>query len=674
MAEQLDMFNVIPSGEEAAKDSPLVAEMKDLIDKLNEASRAYYAQGEEIMTNKDYDALYDRLQELEKITGIVFSTSPTQNVGYEVQSELPKEAHPQRMLSLDKTKDREALRSFAGDHECLLSWKLDGLTVVLTYRNGELFKAVTRGNGQVGEVITNNARVFDNIPLRIDFMGELVLRGEAVITYADFEKINQTITDDGAKYKNPRNLCSGSVRQLDPGITKKRHVKFFAFALVSAEGMEFRTRNEQFEWLSHRGFKVVEHRMVKEDTVVDAVQWFSDHIAENPVPSDGLVLTIDDIAYARSLGTTAKFPRDSIAFKWQDETAETTLREIEWSASRTGLINPIAVFDPVELEGTTVSRASVHNISVMRELGLGIGDRITVYKANMIIPQIAENLTRSGNLEIPGACPVCGEETTVVSENGVETLYCRNPRCPAKQIKGFAHFASRDAMNIEGLSEQTLEKLIDVGVVREPADIWHLMEHRDRIVAMDGFGDLSLRNLVNAAEKARNVSPAAFLYALGIPNFGRANAILIAKHCRNNWQAMRDLTRDELLTIDGIGEVMADSYTGFFADEEKNRLVDDLLKEVSLDENYEEGGQLLEGLTFVITGSLVNYPNRDALVRDIEAQGGKTAGSVSAKTSYLINNDLLSNSGKNKKARELGIPVISEEDMIRWLRDGVRPE
>lgn len=674
MAEQLDMFNVIPSGEEAAKDSPLVAEMKDLINKLNEASRAYYAQGEEIMTNKEYDALYDRLQELEKITGIVFSTSPTQNVGYEVQSELPKEAHPQRMLSLDKTKDREALRSFAGDHDCLLSWKLDGLTVVLTYRNGELFKAVTRGNGQVGEVITNNARVFDNIPLRIDFMGELVLRGEAVITYADFEKINQTITDDGAKYKNPRNLCSGSVRQLDPGITKKRHVKFFAFALVSAEGMEFRTRNEQFEWLSHRGFKVVEHRMVKEDTVVDAVQWFSDHIAENPVPSDGLVLTIDDIAYARSLGTTAKFPRDSIAFKWQDETAETTLREIEWSASRTGLINPIAVFDPVELEGTTVSRASVHNISVMRELGLGIGDRITVYKANMIIPQIAENLTRSGNLEIPDACPVCGEETTVVSENGVETLYCRNPRCPAKQIKGFAHFASRDAMNIEGLSEQTLEKLIDVGVVREPADIWHLMEHRDRIVAMDGFGDLSLKNLVNAAEKARNVSPAAFLYALGIPNFGRANAILIAKHCRNNWQAMRDLTRDELLTIDGIGEVMADSYTGFFADEEKNRLVDDLLKEVRLDESYEEDGQLLTGLTFVITGSLVNYPNRDALVRDIEAQGGKTAGSVSAKTSYLINNDLLSNSGKNKKARELGIPVISEEDMIRWLRDGVRPE
>ncbi len=674
MAKQLDMFNVIPSGEEAAKDSPLVAEMKDLINKLNEASRAYYAQGEEIMTNKDYDALYDRLQELEKATGIVFSTSPTQNVGYEVQSELPKEAHPQRMLSLDKTKDREALRSFAGDHECLLSWKLDGLTVVLTYRNGELFKAVTRGNGQVGEVITNNARVFDNIPLRIDFTGELVLRGEAVITYADFEKINQTITDDGAKYKNPRNLCSGSVRQLDPGITKKRHVKFFAFALVSAEGMEFRTRSEQFEWLSHRGFKVVEHRMVKEDTVVDAVQWFSDHIAENPVPSDGLVLTIDDIAYARSLGTTAKFPRDSIAFKWQDETAETTLREIEWSASRTGLINPIAVFDPVELEGTTVSRASVHNISVMRELGLGIGDRITVYKANMIIPQIAENLTRSGNLEIPGACPVCGEETTVVSENGVETLYCRNPRCPAKQIKGFAHFASRDAMNIEGLSEQTLEKLIDVGVVREPADIWHLMEHRDRIVAMDGFGDLSLKNLVNAAEKARNVSPAAFLYALGIPNFGRANAILIAKHCRNNWQAMRDLTRDELLTIDGIGEVMADSYTGFFADEEKNRLVDDLLKEVRLDESYEEDGQLLTGLTFVITGSLVNYPNRDALVRDIEAQGGKTAGSVSAKTSYLINNDLLSNSGKNKKARELGIPVISEEDMIRWLRDGVRPE
>ncbi|MBQ7702771.1 MAG: NAD-dependent DNA ligase LigA, partial [Firmicutes bacterium] len=486
-------------------------------------------------------------------------------------------------------------------------------------------------------------------------------------------KINQLITDDGAKYKNPRNLCSGSVRQLDPRITKERHVKFFAFALVSAEGLDFGTREQQFDWLSDRGFKVVEHRMVNGETVADAVEWFAQHITSNPVPSDGLVLTLNDIEYARSLGTTAKFPRDSIAFKWQDETAETTLREIEWSASRTGLINPIAVFDPVELEGTTVSRASVHNISVMRELGLGIGDRITVYKANMIIPQIAEDLTKSGDLEVPDECPVCGHPTTVVSENGVETLYCRNPLCPAKQIKGFAHFASRDAMNIEGLSEQTLEKLIDVGVVREPADIFHLMDHKEKIVSMDGFGEISLRNLVNAAEKARDVQPAAFLYSLGIPNFGRANAILIAKHCKNDWQAMRGLTREELLTIDGIGEVMADAYTGFFRDEEKNRIVDDLLREVRLDESYEEGGQLLEGLTFVITGSLETYPNRDALVQDIEAQGGKTAGSVSAKTSYLINNDILSNSGKNKKARELGIPVISEADMVRWLREGVKP-
>ncbi|MBR5740201.1 MAG: NAD-dependent DNA ligase LigA, partial [Firmicutes bacterium] len=656
------MFNSIAAGADAAAnrepsgDSPEVLEMKALIDKLNEASRAYYAEGEELMTNKDYDALYDRLAELEKVTGTVFSTSPTQNVGYEVQSQLPKEAHPSKMLSLDKTKDREALRGFLGTHEGLLSWKLDGLTVVLTYRGGELFKAVTRGNGTVGEVITNNARVFDNIPLKIDFTGELVLRGEAVITYEDFEKINQLITDDGAKYKNPRNLCSGSVRQLDPRITRERHVNFFAFALVSAEGLDFETREQQFNWLSDRGFKVVEHRMVSGETVVDEVEWFSRHVASNPVPSDGLVLTLNDIAYARSLGTTAKFPRDSIAFKWQDETAETTLREIEWSASRTGLINPIAVFDPVELEGTTVSRASVHNISVMRELGLGIGDRITVYKANMIIPQIAEDLTKSGDLEIPDECPVCGHPTTVVSENGVETLYCRDPQCPAKQIKGFAHFTSRDAMNIEGLSEQTLEKLIDIGVVREPADIWHLMEHKEKIVSMDGFGEISLRNLVNAAEKARDVQPAAFLYSLGIPNFGRANAILIAKHCKNDWQTMRGLTREELLTIDGIGEVMADAYTGFFKDEEKNRIVDDLLREVRLDESYEEGGQLLDGLTFVITGSLETYPNRDALVQDIEAQGGKTAGSVSAKTSYLINNDIMSNSGKNKKARELGIP------------------
>ena len=672
MDKQLGMF---PDLEETKtnNDPGLIEEMKGLIEKLNEASLAYYQEAREIMPNYEYDALYDRLQELENITGVIFSNSPTQNVGYEVLSELPKEAHPQKMLSLDKTKDVGALKTFVGDHEALMSWKLDGLTVVLTYRDGSLAKAVTRGNGEIGEVITNNARVFANVPLNIEFKGEVVLRGEAVITYDEFERINASITDEGSKYKNPRNLCSGSVRQLDPAITKQRRVRFFAFSLVSAEGMNFVTRKEQFDWLAAQGFQVVEHKLITGDTVEETVKWFADSIAANPVPSDGLVVSLNDIEYGRSLGVTAKFPRDSIAFKWQDETAETTLREIEWSASRTGLINPVAIFDPVELEGTTVSRASVHNISVMKELKLGIGDRISVYKANMIIPQIAENLTCSSNLEIPGTCPVCGGYTVIKSENGVETLNCPNPECPAKQIKGFAHFVSRDAMNVEGLSESTLEKLVDRGLIKDLADVFRIRDHHDEIVTMEGFGELSFKNLCDAVEKARKVTPQAFLYSLGIPNFGRANAGLVAKYCRNDWEKIRSLEEDELVTIEGIGDVMAKAYCDYFRDEKNIAVVDDLLSEVELDVSFEESGDKFAGMTFVITGSLINYPNRDALKEEIEKNGGKVAGSVSAKTTYLINNDITSNSGKNKKAKELGVPIISEADMVAWLRENKKP-
>ena len=671
MSEQIGMFT--ETAETNNNDTGLIEEMKSLIVTLNEASLAYYQEAREIMPNYEYDALYDRLQELEKTTGVIFSDSPTQNVGYEVLSELPKEAHPQKMLSLDKTKDVGALRTFVGDHEALMSWKLDGLTVVLTYREGSLAKAVTRGNGEIGEVITNNARVFANVPLNIEFKGETVLRGEAVITYDEFERINASITDEGAKYKNPRNLCSGSVRQLDPAITKQRRVRFFAFSLVSAEGKDFVTRKEQFDWLAAQGFQVVEHKLITGDTVEETVKWFADNIASNPVPSDGLVVSLNDIEYGRSLGVTAKYPRDSIAFKWQDETAETVLKEIEWSASRTGLINPVAIFDPVELEGTTVSRASVHNISVMKELKLGIGDRITVYKANMIIPQIADNLTGSSALEIPGTCPVCGGYTVIKSENGVETLNCPNPECPAKQIKGFAHFVSRDAMNVEGLSESTLEKLVDRGIIKDLADVFRIKEHHDEIVTMEGFGELSFKNLCEAVEKARKVTPQAFLYSLGIPNFGRANAGLVAKYCRNDWDKIRSLEEDELVTIEGIGDVMAKAYCDFFRDEKNSVVVDDLLTEVELDGSFEETGDKLAGMTFVITGSLETYPNRDALKEEIEANGGKVAGSVSAKTSYLINNDLTSNSGKNKKAKELGIPIISEMDMVAWLKDYKKP-
>ena len=643
--------------------------MEELIEKLSEAAKAYYVDAKEIMTNYEYDALYDRLEALEKETGIILAGSPTQKVGYEVASELPKETHPSRMLSLDKTKSREELRDWLGEREGLLSWKLDGLTVVLTYEGGALTKAVTRGNGEVGEVITANAKTFVNLPVRISHKGSLVLRGEAVITYDEFERINGEISDADAKYKNPRNLCSGSVRQLDSGITAARHVRFYAFTLVSAEGTDFERRRDEMEWLSAQGFETVEWRLVDGESVIGAVEDFEKAVEKNPVPSDGLVLTFDDIAYGQSLGTTAKAPRDSIAFKWADQTAETVLREIEWSASRTGLINPVAIFDPVELEGTTVTRASVHNVSIMEDLALGIGDRITVYKANMIIPQIAENLTKSGSAAPPKNCPVCGGKTRIKDENGVRTLWCENPECLAKQIKSFTLFVSRDAMNIEGLSEATIEKLIAKGLVKEQADILRIEEHRDAIVEMEGFGEKSFANLVASVEKAKSTTPERLLYALGIPGIGVANAKIIASACGRKWRKMTALTKEELLEIDGIGDVLADGYVKFFADPEKAAGVRDIEALVNLDETEEEKDDFFDGLTFVITGSLEFYENRDALKAEIEKAGGKVSGSVSSKTSYLVNNDITSTSGKNKKARELGIPVIDEKTIKSWLEN-----
>ncbi|NBH61640.1 NAD-dependent DNA ligase LigA [Anaerotruncus sp. 80] len=646
--------------------------MKEKIEILNRASKAYYQDAEEMMSNFEYDKLYDELAALEAETGMILAGSPTQNVGYEVLSDLPKERHPERMLSLDKTKDRQALAEWLAGQKGLLSWKLDGLTIVLTYEEGKLVKALTRGNGDVGEVITNNARVFANVPVEIPHKGRLVLRGEAVIKYSDFEKINASIGNADAKYKNPRNLCSGSVRQLNNRITAERNVNFFAFSLVEAAGVDFAgSRQKQMMWLCDQGFDVVEYRMVDAENVVDAVGYFEAAVADNDLPSDGLVLSLDDIDYSRSLGTTAKFPRDSIAFKWQDQVAETTLKEIEWSASRTGLINPVAIFEPVELEGTTVSRASVHNISVMRDLKLGLGDTITVYKANMIIPQIAENLTGSNDIEVPESCPVCGEKTTVKNDNGVETLYCTNEACLAKQIKRFTLFVSRDAMNIDGLSEATIEKLIAKGLIRELADLFALEQYREQITAMEGFGEKSFENLASSIEKARDTTPERLLYSLGIPGIGVANAKVIIKACGRKWDKAAALTREELIEIDGIGEIMADAYVSYFDDEAKRKEAEDVRAMVRLDETEEETADFLEGKTFVITGSLQHYENRDALKAEIQRAGGKVAGSVSAKTAYLINNDLQSTSGKNKKAKELGIPIIDEETIKTWIETGV---
>lgn len=640
-----------------------IKKMKELGEKLREASRAYYQEDREIMSNVEYDALYDTLSALEKETGIVLADSPTVNVGYEAVEQLPKEEHERPMLSLDKTKEREALREFIGEHPTLLSWKLDGLTIVLTYENGELIKAVTRGNGIVGEVITNNARVFKNIPLKISFKGRLVLRGEAIITYSDFEKINETIGDADAKYKNPRNLCSGSVRQLNNEITAKRNVRFYAFSLVSAEGVDFRNSREvQFRWLNEQGFEVVEYRKVTAETLDEAMDYFAEAVTTNDFPSDGLVALYDDIAYGESLGTTAKFPRNAMAFKWADEMRDTRLLEIEWSPSRTGLINPVAIFEPVELEGTTVSRASVHNISIMKELKLGIGDTIRVYKANMIIPQIAENLTGSGNAPIPHTCPACGQETVVKKENDVECLFCVNPGCPAKKIKSFGLFTSRDAMNIDGLSEATLEKFIARGFIHDFGDIFEISRYKDEIVEMEGFGQKSYDNLMESLERAKETTLPRVIYSLGIANIGLANAKVICRHFDNNLDRIRHASLEEVSDIDTIGPVIAGNLVAYFRDEDNNRRLDHLMRFLHIQEDSPKQEQIFEGMNFVITGSLVHFGNRSEAKELIESLGGKVTGSVTKKTNYLINNDIQSNSSKNKKARELGIPILSEED------------
>lgn len=638
--------------------------MKELIDILNKAASVYYQGKDEIMSNFEYDRMYDELSALEKESGLVLAGSPTQKVGYEVLSELPKQTHPSPMLSLDKTKQVDELSSWLGGKEGILSWKMDGLTVVLTYENGELLNAVTRGNGVVGEVITNNAKVFKNLPVNIPFKGRMVLRGEAIITYSEFKKINALLSEE-EQYKNPRNLCSGSVRQLNNEITAKRNVELYAFTLVEAEGVDFKnSQQNKMEFMKEQGFQTVEYKVVTAKNIYETVEWFSEKVKTNDFPSDGLVLLYDDISYGESLGSTAKFPRNAIAFKWADETAKTKLMEVEWSASRTGLINPVAIFEPVELEGTTVSRASVHNISIVKELKLGIGDTIEVYKANMIIPQIAQNLTKSGSLAIPDKCPVCGEKTSIHKENDVEVLFCENPDCLAKKIKSISLFVSRDAMNIDGMSEATIEKFISKGFLHELADLFKLNRYKDEIISMDGFGEKSYEKLVKAAETAKITTTAKFIYSLGIANIGLSNAKMVCKAFSNDLEKIRHASIDELVEIDGVGEIIAESFVKFFANENNNHMVDDLLDIVTLEDEENDNANDMEGMNFVITGSVNHFSNRSEVKELIEGRGGKVTGSVTSKTKYLINNDSTSNSSKNKKAKELGVQIITEDEFI----------
>lgn len=645
-----------------------IARIDELINLLNEASRAYYDDASEIMTNYEYDAAYDELLALEEETGYVSEDSPSQNVGIETTSGLPKVTHEKKMLSMNKTKDRDELKAWLGGHEALLSWKLDGITVVLTYEDGKLQQAVTRGNGVQGELITDNARVCKNVPAEIPFKGKCIIRGEAVIKYSDFERINEEIDDADAKYKNPRNLCSGSIRQLDPNVTRGRSVSIIPFTLVSAEGEDLHGSLEyEMKWMESQGFEIVKYIKVNPDTLFDALDFFSEEVLTYDVPVDGMVLTLEDTVYGASLGSTAKYPKNAIAFKWRDQNAETTLREIEWSPSRTGLLNPVAIFDPVELEGTTVSRASVHNINIMEDLQLGIGDKVVVYKANMIIPQVSHNNTKSGNLVIPDKCPVCGGPTEIRDEDGTKTLHCLNPDCIAKHVKKFDLFVSRDALNIEGLSEAGILKLIGAGIIKDLPDIFKIENFKDEIVAMEGFGEKSFNNLVAAINRARKTTPEKLLYGLGVPGIGVNTARYIARECRNSWDTIMRLTEEELLSIDGIGSIMTRDYTAYFGNPDKRRIVHEIINELDMDETFELAGSKLDGLTFVVTGDLEFFASRKDLKAAIEMEGGKVASQVSAKTNYLITNDPNSGSSKNKMARELGVKVIDENEIIKML-------
>lgn len=642
--------------------------IKELVEILNKAAKSYYVDAVEIMPNIEYDKLYDELLELEKETNVVLSNSPTQNVGYEIAGELPKKAHESPMLSLDKTKSVEDLREWLGDNKALLSWKMDGLTIVLTYRDGELVEAVTRGNGTIGEVITNNAKNFQNIPLKIEFKGELILRGEAIIKYSDFKRINDAIEDATAKYKNPRNLCSGSVRQLNPAITKSRMVYCNIFNVVKADGIDFEnSKAKQFEWAKNEGFDVVEYKFTDSKSIADDIAEFESKIESNDIPSDGLVLLLDDIALGERLGSTSKFPRNAMAFKWSDERQVTKLKYIEWSPSRTGLINPVAVFEPVELEGTTVSRASLHNVSIFEDLMLGVGDEISVYKANMIIPQVYENLTKSNTEKVPDTCPACGSHASIKQDNESKVLLCTNPDCQIKHIKQYALMASRDALNIDGLSESTLEKFLSKGFIKNDSDIFKLDRYKDEIVNMEGFGKRSYEKLMAALEEAKHTNVARFLYSLGINGIGSANAKMIAKYFDNDIDKIITAGKDDLLEIEGIGEVLANSIVDFFKDSKNIENVKSLREVLIFEAEESAGSDSFAGKVFVITGSLEHFTNRNELKELIEKNGGKVSGSVSSKTNFLINNDTASNSSKNKKAKELGVEIISEEDFLKLL-------
>lgn len=641
----------------------MMKRMKELIKQLNAAAEAYYNSEQEIISNKEYDALYEELQTLEAKLGAL-PESPTQRVGEKATGSRPKVSHEHPALSLDKTKEINILQKWLGyDKEGILSWKMDGLTIVITFMGGHMIQAVTRGDGFIGEDITDNAASFFGIPAEIPFMGKVIIRAEAVITYDEFIRINEELPADAEPYKNPRNLTSGTVRLLN-GI-RDRIVESHAFELVEMEGGKPQYIKEQFELLQAWGFKVVDHILVSGENLENQVYNLEKSIEQNPFPSDGLVLTYNDSVYGESLGVTGKFPRNAIAFKWEDETYNTILKEIEWSASRTGLLTPVAVYDPVEVDGSTISRASLFNVSYLQNLQLGIGDHILVYKANKIIPQLSDNLTKSNTAIIPTHCPICGGETSMLTRESdgrkVHTLVCTNSKCPAKHLGRFSRFVCRDAMNIIGVSEKTLKRMIDMGYLHDLTDIYRLENYRAEIEAMEGFGKKSADKLFASIIASKVVEPWRFLYALDIPNVGRDASKKILRICGGSIEGFvkRIQSGEDFLDAEDVGDVTNQLILEWKKDEEKVKEMLELMELMQFTRS-KGAADVLKGKTVVITGKLKTFKNRDELIAFVEDNGGKVAGSVSANTSYLINNDVNSASSKNIKAKSLGVPIISE--------------
>lgn len=640
---------------------------------LNRASEAYYNTEQPIMSDAEFDNKLEELRQWEEETGIILANSPTHNVGYSVADELKEVEHNHPMLSLDKTKSVDELIEFIGNKNCFLSVKADGLTTSLHYINGKLIGAETRGDGVRGTECLQNVLTMKNVPKEIPYKEELIIDGETIIGWDTFREINDNLPED-KKYKHPRNLVSGSLQLLDSKEAASRNMRFIAWRVI--KGFEHKTPSEDLFKAKDIGFEIIpilkSPRINKKEELTILLNHIRESADSHNIPYDGAVMAVDDYKIAESMGRTDKFFRHSLAYKYEDELFETVLTDIEWNTSKTGLINPVAIFQSVDLNGAITTRATLHNITYIKDMMLGIGDRIRVYRSNMVIPKVHDSIDKSGNFSIPDKCPICGHPTRIIKENDSEVLMCENPDCNGKLLGKLVHATSRNALDIENLSETTIEKFINLGWLNSIQDIYHLSDHENEMKTLDGFGKKSVEKLLSSVEKSRKTSLERFIYSLSIPLIGKSASKDISKICKDSFDDLVDLMKsspEKLLSIDGFGTTMMNSVAKWWY--ENSLWVYELSKEFAFEKSQpvsNEASSTLEGKTFVVTGSVHHYKNREELQKDIISHGGNVASSVSAKTSYLINNDVNSTSSKNQKAKSLNIPIISEKDFLQMIQ------